>query len=433
MKKLLILNILFILLINMNTTISKDLDQLSVEYIKIALEIGEKDKDFVDAYYGPEEYKPTGSSADIFLKKEYIERIDKLQSEIYDISLLTSDYIVANRANWMFDQLTAFKRRVKIFSGETTDFDNESLELFGVIAPNYEKEYFDDLLNELENLVPGDGNLNQRINDVSKKFVIPEDKLDIVFKAAIEEARKRTKTHYQLPDNEKFTLEYVKGTSWSGYNWYKGDYNSLIQINTDLPIFIDRAIDLACHEGYPGHHIYNLLLEKKLYKEQNLQEITLYPLFSPQSLIAEGTANYGIEVAFPGNEKVEFTKNVLLPLAGLDTNGIDLFFRINEIKGKLNFARNEVGRGLLNRTMSNDDAIQWLIKYNLMSREGAEKSIKFMIKYRTYIINYNYGLELVRNYIESQGGTANNPQKRWELFSYLLSNQIRIKDLLNVK
>ncbi len=417
----------------MNTTISRDLDQLSVEYIKIALEIGEKDKDFVDAYYGPNEYKPTGASADIFLKKEYIQRITNLQKELNDIAMTTSDMTVANRAYWMTEQLTAFIRRVKIFSGETTDFDKESLELFGVVAPKYDKEHFDDLLLELENIVPGKGNLNQRINEVTKKFIIPEDKLDIVFKAAIQEARIRTKAQYELPVNEKFTLEYLKGTAWSGYNWYKGDYNSLIQINTDLPIYIDRAIDLACHEGYPGHHIYNLLLEKKLYKDQNFQEITLYPLFSPQSLIAEGTANYGIEVAFPGNEKTEFTKNILLPLAGLDTNGIDLFFRINAIKGKLNFARNEVGRGLLNLTMSNDDAIQWLIKYNLMTREEADKSIKFILKYRTYIINYNYGLELVRNYIESQGGTEDNPQKRWELFSYLLSNQIRIKDLIEIK
>jgi len=68
--------------------------------------------------------------------------------------------------------------------------------------------------------------------------------------------------HVELPATERFTIEYVTGKSWSGYNWYQGDYKSLIQVNTDLPIYIDRAIDLACHEGYPGHHVYNVLLEK---------------------------------------------------------------------------------------------------------------------------------------------------------------------------
>ena len=71
-------------------------------------------------------------------------------------------------------------------------------------------------------------------------------------------------------------------------------------MNTDLPIFIDRAIDLACHEGYPGHHVYNALLEKNLMRDRGGSEFSVYALFSPQSLIAEGTANYGIEVAFLG-------------------------------------------------------------------------------------------------------------------------------------
>jgi hypothetical protein len=57
----------------MNKTISKDLDQLSIEYIRIALEIGEKDKDFVDAYYGPDEYKAKQVATDVFLKKNILK------------------------------------------------------------------------------------------------------------------------------------------------------------------------------------------------------------------------------------------------------------------------------------------------------------------------------------------------------------------------
>ena len=36
-----------------------------------------------------------------------------------------------------------------------------------------------------------------------------------------------------------------------------------------------------------------------LVRDRGWLEFSVYPLFSPQSLIAEGTANYGIEVAFP--------------------------------------------------------------------------------------------------------------------------------------
>ena len=94
--------------------------------------------------------------------------------------------------------------------------------------------------------------------------MIPKDRLAAVFDAAIAECRRRTLQHIDLPDGESFRIEYVTDKPWSGYNWYEGDYFSLIQINTDLPIFIDRAVDLGCHEGYPGHHTFGVLVEREL-------------------------------------------------------------------------------------------------------------------------------------------------------------------------
>src|SRR5437588_8060663 len=127
-----------------------------------------------------------------------------------------------------------------------------------------------------------------------------------------------------LPPGESFRVEYVTNKSWSGYNWYQGNFVSLIQVNTDLPIYIDRAIDLACHEGYPGHHVYNSLLEKNLVRDRGWVEFTVYPLFSPQSLIAEGTANFGREVAFlTKTARMKFEKEVLFPAAGIDASRAD--------------------------------------------------------------------------------------------------------------
>ena len=108
-----------------------------------------------------------------------------------------------------------------------------------------------------------------------------------------------------MPEGESFTIEYVNDKPWSGYNWYQGNSVSLIQVNTDFPIYISRAVDLGCHEGYPGHHTFNALLEKNLVNDAGWLEYSLYPLFSPQSLIAEGSGNYGINLAFPGEERVD--------------------------------------------------------------------------------------------------------------------------------
>jgi hypothetical protein len=85
----------------------------------------------------------------------------------------------------------------------------------------------------------------------NKAFEIPRDKLDAVFTAAINEARARTRRYIALPEHESFQVAYVTDKVWSAYNWYKGNSHSLIEVNTDFPMFISRAIDLASHEAYP--------------------------------------------------------------------------------------------------------------------------------------------------------------------------------------
>ena len=71
--------------------------------------------------------------------------------------------------------------------------------------------------------------------------------------------------------------------------------------------------------------------------------------------------------------------------------------------------RNEVARGLLNGTMTEAEAIRWLMDYGLNNKETAVKSIGFIKVNRSYVINYNYGKDLVKNYIESKGGTDLQP------------------------
>ena len=84
---------------------------------------------------------------------------------------------------------------------------------------------------------------------------------------------------HRLPPGERFDLAFVTGKSWSGYNYYQGNYHSRIEVNTDLPIRISRAVDLGCHEGYPGHHVLNSLLEQRLERGKGWIEFSVYPLF----------------------------------------------------------------------------------------------------------------------------------------------------------
>ncbi len=213
---------------------------------------------------------------------------------------------------------------------------------------------------------------------------------------------------------------------WSGYNWYQGHYQSLIQINTDLPIFISRAVDLGCHEGYPGHHTCNVLIEKHLVVERGWIEFSLYPLFSPQSLIAEGSANYGIELAFPGEERVHFEREILFPIAGLDAAEADRYYELLELLDRLEYAGNEAARDYLDGSIDRQQAAQWLQDFALSSLERAQQRVDFFDTYRSYVINYNLGKDLVRDYVERD---TNNLEARWLKFEHLLSSPVSTADL----
>ena len=208
---------------------------------------------------------------------------------------------------------------------------------------------------------------------------------------------------------------------WGGYNWYKGNFHSVIQVNTDLPTYIDRAVDLAAHEGYPGHHVYNSLLEKNLVRDRGWMEFSVYPLFSPQSLVAEGTANFGREVAFPTKtERMKFEKEVLFPAAGIDSKRADEYYAVQDLMKQLDYAVNEAARRLINGEIDESAAVQWLQKYAVMEPARAQQRVKFIQRYRSYVINYNLGEDMVRRYIEKRSGT--DPGKRWSEFAKLLSS-----------
>ncbi len=401
-----------------------DIDTIAKDYVKLVLEVGQHDSDFVDAYYGPEDLKPASvlEEGALFPAGDYLVRADDLSSQLDAIDASAFVGLERARLNMLKKQLIAVRTKISMMGGEKYSFDEEAKLLYDAEPPTHSQDYFDSLLAGLDKVLPGTGSVSDRYTTYASDFIIPKEKLDDVFQTAITEARKRTDAEFQLPENENFVLEYVNDKSWSGYNYYQGKSQSLIQLNTDFPIFIDRAIDLACHEGYPGHHVFNALLEQNLVDGRGWVEFSVYPLFSPQSLIAEGSANYGIDVAFPGATRVAYEKDVLFPIAGIDPAKADGYYEIQALRAKLNYAGNEAARKYLNGEISREEAARWLEKYLLYEPDRALQRTRFIDQYRSYVINYNLGKDLVADYIESQGGTADQPAKRWAAFKELLSN-----------
>ena len=394
------------------------MNDAAAAYVKLVLSMGEHDPDYVDAYYGPPEWREEIRATPPSLPAIHDDAL-RLRDRL-DAIARPSDAIESLRLDYLRRQTAALIARCEMLQGRRFRFDEESKALYDAVAPTYSEEYFRELNAAIENELPGSGRLVDRVEAFRLEFVIPREKLDAVFGKAIDVCRARTMEQMALPVGESFTVEYVNNKSWSGYNWYQGGFKSLIQVNTDLPIFIDRAIDLACHEGYPGHHVYNSLLEKSLVRDRGWVEFSVYALFSAQSLIAEGSANYGIDVAFPARERVEMEEAALFPLAGLDSTRAAQYYRVYELVSRTSYAGNEAARRYLDGEFDVDQAVEWLAAYALMAPERARQRVRFFDQYRSYVINYNFGKDLVKEYVERRAG--GDAQKRWDVFAELLSS-----------
>jgi hypothetical protein len=418
---------------------AQDLNDIARDYLVLELAMGLHDENHVDAYYGPEALREKAREAALTLP-QIADETAVLADRVAEWPGNRNNRLQLARIEGLSQRLGALSTRVEINQGQAFSFDEESRLLFGVTAPDYDSRHFEQILGRIDELLPGSGTLSSRVNAFQDRFVIPPDRLSAVFDAAIAECRRRTLEYIALPAEESFSLEYVTDKPWSGYNWYQGELRSLIQINTDLPIFISRAVDLGCHEGYPGHHTFNVLLEKNLVERQGWMEFTLYPLFSPESLIAEGSGNYGIELAFPGEERVEFEKKRLFPLAGLDPAEADRYYALQQLLEQLSYAGNEAARDYLNGDIDREQAVQWLVDYALASPERARQRVDFFDTYRSYVINYNLGKDLVRDYIERAPSVAASDasesalqRRRWQRFEQMLSSPTLPTDLIEAK
>lgn len=391
-------------------------------YMKLVLAVGVHDSSYVDAYYGPPELQKQAADN----KKSLATIRDEVDAALKDLATQkAANADEALRIEFLNKQLSSMLTRIDMLNGKKFSFDDETARLYDAVSPHHDRAHYMKLVGEIDKLLPGAGTVPERLAAFRAKMVIPKDKLKPVFDASIKECRARSAKYIDLPANESFVLEFVSNKPWSGYNWYKGNAQSLIQINTEFPIYIDRAVDLGCHEGYPGHHAYNALLEKSLVKDKGWTEFSVYPLYSPMSLIAEGSANYGIEMAFSERERLAFERDVLFPMAGLDPKLAKKYADVRKLLGKLSYADNDAAMNYLDGKWTREQTIDWLINVQLYPPEKANQRVSFYDGLRGYVINYNLGKDLVAKYVERHV-TSRNPAtaraQKWAAFKQLLSS-----------
>lgn len=398
------------------------LDDVARDYVRLVLEIDAHESGYVDAYFGPAEWREEARKSprdQAALKKE----ADRLRSVLARFQ--SDDAEQAQRARVLAANVTSARFRLDMIGGQRAYFADEAERLFALRPQLRPLSSYDAALARIEQLAPGPGPLPERVDAFRAKYAIPSDRLTAVMNAAIAECRERTVQHIALPEGESFRMEMVKDKSWGAYNYYLGSNQSLIQINTDLPVIAGNALVLGCHEGYPGHHLQGIYNERA-FLTKGWAEFSVAPLYAPAAPLNEGGADFGVELAFPGAERVAFERDVLYPLAGLDPATAGPYDEFRKAMTELDGAALTISQMYLDGEIDKRKAIDLTQRYELVARDVAEQSLDFDDEYRSYVINYSVGEDLVRDYVDRAGS---EPRARWAAYERILSTPTLPTDL----
>ena len=379
------------------------MDEIGRRYLHLALQLDRHFEGFVDAYFGPPEFRAevqTGIPRSLeALADDAQLLLDAIEADVPD----------AQRKGFLAKQVQAMAAVIRNLSGDQIDFVQE-VELYFDITPTMiDEATFEAAHTQLDEILPGDGSLIERSVAWREKLYLEPSKILPVFNLALRETRRRTQKLFDLPPGEDLTLHLVEDEPWAAYNWYLGDFCSRIDLNTDLPVRADSAVPLIAHEAYPGHHTEHALKEQCLYKQKGRAEHAVQLLLAPESVIAEGIADNAQQILFDDSELAAFLRDQLYPLAGLSELDVEKQLRVGRATEALRSVSGNAALLLHREGCAPEEVQRYIERYSLRTPEEASHSMRFITNplFRSYVFNYAVGKALLAPLLDGPDALAN--------------------------
>jgi hypothetical protein len=388
------------------------LDAAAESYVRLVLALGERDTDSLDSYHGPPAWQEEARARHATLADIQTAAASLAES----LKSVTGE---DPRRTFLIRQLRAVVARIDILRGARPRFAEEARALFGLEPPEVDSTAdAASIRAAIDRLLPGNGELSRRYAAFDRAFLIPPDRTPSVLSRALEGCRTVTRAHLNLPSTERVDVEYVHDLPWSAFTRYQRAYTSRLQVNAAMPLTVDRALDLACHEGYPGHHTISALIDAAFGSRR--VELLVQPLFSPQSLLHEAASSLAGSLAFPDAARLAFERDELFPLAGLDPAGADRHVQVGRLVDQLHAVQAGIARRYLDGELDFPRAATAFERDALMP--SADATLKFLNRYRTYAATYTIGRDAVSRDLDAGARRHGGDNGRWLAYAELVTN-----------
>ena len=363
---------------------------IAERYVRLAHGINAHQDGFIDSYIGPPAW-----AADVMTDLSKLEAdCERLEA---DIAALEN----VNRREFLAVQTRAMRTMLRLLNGEKMSYSDEVEGLHDIQPEFVPESTFEAALVTLETMLPGSGDVSERWQKMREGFRVAPERMKPVVEAINTQLRSRTNRLFELPKDETIEFELVNDKPWSGYNWYLGDAKSRVDINTDLPSYLNSLPDLVAHEGYPGHHT-ERIFKDALYRSGHA-EFGLQLLNAPEAVLSEGIATNALEFITEPDELPGWILQ-LAPIAGLDLTleACRDMFTASEAYQTLIGVGGNVALMVHRDGVTDEMALEYLQRFMLVDFERAAKTLEF-IKHpnsRAYIYTYTVGYRLVRSALD---------------------------------
>ena len=370
------------------------MDEAARTYVGLALALGDRDADSLDSYHGPPAWQEAARHEHATLAAVRGRAVALTNTLNAERAGETAD--AATRRAFLTAQLSAITARIDILQGARPSFADEARVLFGLDprdaaateSGGHQPEQSADAVRvELDRLLPRGGDLAARYAAFDRQFLVRADRLPAVLSRAIEGCRATTRAHLELPAGERVEVEYVHDLPWSAFTRYEGRSISRVQVNAGLPLTVDRALDLACHETYPGHHTIAVLVDARF--GDTRPEFFVQPLFSMQSALHEAASSLAPALAFSDAARIEFERDALFSLAGLAPAQAARHVAVGRLVDRLHTIEADIARKYLDGVLDFPRAAAALEREALLP--SAEATLKFLNQFRSYAATYTIG------------------------------------------
>lgn len=365
------------------------------EYVLLGLRFDRLVEGFVDAYTGDPVLRARVAAEPPPDPARLADRAHELRTE------LPSAGLAEERVAFLAGQLRGLEVSGRKLAGTEIGYVDEVAAYFQVRPSRGDPERYAEAHAALDRLLPGAGSLAERYPAYRTADEVPPERLRDCVLAISSALRDIVRREVGLPARETVEYEVVTDKPWSGFNYYRGNYASLVAINADLPNRLSGLPALVAHETYPGHHTEHCRKDQRLVATGGRLEHTIFLVNTPECLMAEGLADLGVPAALgPGWGR--WAQEIYADL-GLSFDG-ELAEAVAEAVLPLDGVRQDAALMLHDYGWGEDEVVTYLQRWALVPADRARQSLRFLTDplWRAYITTYVEGRRLLGTWLEAR-------------------------------